>query len=368
MKENEPVKRKRGRPPVPRPPPRQLAEADYAVERWKPWPRDPRVHVSDMGRVKSRMGRVLKPNGGKWDVEVGMGVKVKVKLLVWQAWVDDADNIAITHKDGDRTNCAVENLAAFKRDEFSAPKLSDEQALQCVEMYKRKKSCREIGAVFGVSDMTVHNSIRRLGLTAKEVRRKHKEREDARTKEMGEECLTVWREGLTWREVGRRLGVSHQCVLQRVQRAGHSIRKLNAERKDALYTAWAAALGIPKSAVTEKEKKLRQNYGITIPEYLAMKEAQGNKCKCGCPLGPERTVQNQATIGLTFPVVDHCHSTSDKRHAVRAILHAGCNSVVGMLREDREVFRKLGKYVEETRYERPMRPAPHTPGLPGLHH
>lgn len=345
------------------------------IEQWKPWPRDPRVHVSNMGRIRSRMGRVLKPHGFKWNVDVGMGVEVNVKLLVWQTWVDDVDSIAITHKDGDRTNCAVSNLAIFSQDEFSAyqretlSKLTDEQALQCVGMYRAGKSCREIGLAFGVSDTSVHNAISRLGLTAKEIRRKrNKDCEEARVKQMVGECLALRREGLTWKLVAQRLGVSYGCVTRLVQRAGHSIRNLNAEHKDALYTAWAAVLDIPKSSVRDKENNLRRHYGIAIPEYLALKEAQSNKCAaCGKPLGPERTIENMMSIGITFPVVDHCHRTDGLRHAVRGVLHAGCNVIVGMVREDREVLRRLSRYIETTRETRPMKPSPKPQGLPGLH-
>ena len=86
-------------------------------------------------------------------------------------------------------------------------------------------------------------------------------------------------------------------------------------------------------AAKAKERMLKSRYGITFEEYEAMYNAQ-NKCCAICskelPLG--------GTKGL---YVDHNHTTG----VVRGLLCSGCNSAIGKLKEDRDIFERAMKYL-----------------------
>lgn len=86
-------------------------------------------------------------------------------------------------------------------------------------------------------------------------------------------------------------------------------------------------------AAKAKERMLKSRYGLSLEEYEAMYSAQ-NKCCAICskelPLG--------GTKGL---YVDHSHTTG----VVRGLLCSGCNSAIGKLKEDRDIFERAMKYL-----------------------
>ena len=78
-----------------------------------------------------------------------------------------------------------------------------------------------------------------------------------------------------------------------------------------------------------KNKSLKYNYGITIEQYNAMRDAQNNSCLiCG-----------EADCLL---VVDHCHSSGK----IRGLLCNPCNAGIGHLKESTAVLRNAILYIE----------------------
>lgn len=78
-----------------------------------------------------------------------------------------------------------------------------------------------------------------------------------------------------------------------------------------------------------KGNKLNAEYGISIEEYEAMKEAQDNKCAI-CEEEPE------------VLVVDHDHETGK----VRGLLCHSCNRGLGLFGDDPERLRRAVKFLQ----------------------
>lgn len=93
-------------------------------------------------------------------------------------------------------------------------------------------------------------------------------------------------------------------------------------------------------ARARRSKSLWQNYGITHDQYDAMFAAQNGVC-AACSL-PETKIDSR-TKELRYLSVDHDHTTGGK---VRALLCAGCNAALGLLREDPARIRALADYAE----------------------
>jgi hypothetical protein len=78
---------------------------------------------------------------------------------------------------------------------------------------------------------------------------------------------------------------------------------------------------------------LLQKYGLTLEQYDQMIKDQKGLCLlCHEPLFDE----------VRKPVVDHSHKTEE----VRGILHARCNTAIGMLRDSPERCRLAAEYLE----------------------
>ena len=81
-----------------------------------------------------------------------------------------------------------------------------------------------------------------------------------------------------------------------------------------------------------KTYKLKTNYGITLQEYNSMYEKQNRKCYI-CEKGIEgRDIK-----------VDHNHTTGK----VRKLLCHNCNTSLGLLNEDPNLFHKCELYLKE---------------------
>ena len=87
-----------------------------------------------------------------------------------------------------------------------------------------------------------------------------------------------------------------------------------------------------------KIKSLMRWYGLTLDQYHAMFEAQGERCAI-C-----REVLNIAAAARAVHV-DHDHAT--KR--VRAILCSGCNRGLGSFLENPSAMRAAADYIEHHR-------------------
>ena len=79
---------------------------------------------------------------------------------------------------------------------------------------------------------------------------------------------------------------------------------------------------------------LKLRYGITIDEYEAMLAEQGGGCAgCGSVV-LDRSGRNLA--------VDHDHETG----LVRGLLCQACNSILGRVRDNASVLRRLADYLD----------------------
>jgi hypothetical protein len=79
--------------------------------------------------------------------------------------------------------------------------------------------------------------------------------------------------------------------------------------------------------------KLKQEYGITLEQFEAMRDAQGGCCAiCEEPFSKT-------------PHVDHCHATGN----VRALLCGGCNTGLGRFRDNPEHMEAAARYVRAHR-------------------
>lgn len=74
-----------------------------------------------------------------------------------------------------------------------------------------------------------------------------------------------------------------------------------------------------------------RKYGLTVDDYLALRDAQGGRCAiCKREDGRRRLA------------VDHDHKTKK----VRALLCGPCNVAIGMMRDDASLLREAADYLE----------------------
>lgn len=88
-------------------------------------------------------------------------------------------------------------------------------------------------------------------------------------------------------------------------------------------------------AAKERERK----FGISHAEYAELHKQQGGVCAI-CKK-PETATRNGKVKSLA---VDHCHSTG----RIRGLLCADCNTGIGKLKEDRNIFLAAIQYLEST--------------------
>jgi hypothetical protein len=94
----------------------------------------------------------------------------------------------------------------------------------------------------------------------------------------------------------------------------------------------------PEIKLALRNSNLKQKFGIDLEQFEQMKIAQGNACAI-CRQEP----QNEREL-----VVDHDHSTGE----IRGLLCYGCNSAIGHLKEDPELFLKAYEYMCKTTWNR----------------
>lgn len=94
-----------------------------------------------------------------------------------------------------------------------------------------------------------------------------------------------------------------------------------------------------KNRETLVAKERQRKFGISHAEYAELHQRQGGVCAI-CKK-PETATRNGKVKSLA---VDHCHSTG----RIRGLLCADCNTGIGKLREDRNIFLAAIQYLENT--------------------
>lgn len=117
---------------------------------------------------------------------------------------------------------------------------------------------------------------------------------------------------------------------------GHYIEKYrqkdDAERKE-IYKEKKKKLSFDE----RKDWRLRYRFGISLNEYNQMLIEQDNQCY----------ICHKHIDGYDIKV-DHCHKTN----RVRKLLCHKCNTVLGLINEDKEILLKCIEYLEQHDYIR----------------
>ena len=93
-------------------------------------------------------------------------------------------------------------------------------------------------------------------------------------------------------------------------------------------------------------RHIKASYGLSKDEWMRMYSKQEGKCAiCGC--------ENYQDIKGNRLSVDHSHPVSETRRAgtveknqIRGLLCHSCNTALGCLKHDLELFRKAMSYLE----------------------
>lgn len=101
-------------------------------------------------------------------------------------------------------------------------------------------------------------------------------------------------------------------------------------RKAQHYNKWSAP-GMRKPEYM-KNRRLVQEFGISLEDFKAMLEDQERKCPC-C---------SKYLSGGRNTHVDHCHSSGK----VRSLLCQLCNQALGLVREDTTTLNNMIEYLE----------------------
>lgn len=89
---------------------------------------------------------------------------------------------------------------------------------------------------------------------------------------------------------------------------------------------------MPIQRYNEKVKKVRYRYGIEMSELSDLLDQQKGVCAiCGIDFGTD------------VYHIDHCHTTG----RVRGLLCSNCNTGIGLLQEDKEIFKAAINYLEK---------------------
>lgn len=83
-----------------------------------------------------------------------------------------------------------------------------------------------------------------------------------------------------------------------------------------------------------RNQALKHKYGITSDEWEALFASQGRRCP---------SCNTDSPTGKRPWHVDHCHATGK----IRAILCHGCNTALGLIKDNPDTLRSLADYVEK---------------------
>ena len=86
-----------------------------------------------------------------------------------------------------------------------------------------------------------------------------------------------------------------------------------------------------KTPIEKQASRVNAMYGITPDEYREMHEKQQGKC----------AICNESPSTKRLLHVDHCHKTN----VVRGLLCSGCNTAIGLMKENVQTFLNAVKYL-----------------------
>jgi hypothetical protein len=89
-----------------------------------------------------------------------------------------------------------------------------------------------------------------------------------------------------------------------------------------------------------KSQKIYNLYGITLEEKNKLEQSQGGVCAI-CK--QKETLLNRKTKTLREMPVDHSHKTGK----IRGILCSGCNTAIGLLKENPEICIAAAEYLRK---------------------
>jgi hypothetical protein len=106
----------------------------------------------------------------------------------------------------------------------------------------------------------------------------------------------------------------------------------NREKRNERLKKWRANNKEAASAL-DKRRMFRRNYGLTVQQVEAMKNAQDSKCAiCGV---------------VTKLFVDHCHRTG----IVRQMLCCSCNTYLGRIESNPDILSAIHQYLQRHQYD-----------------
>lgn len=109
---------------------------------------------------------------------------------------------------------------------------------------------------------------------------------------------------------------------------------------DAIARAKWAKENPEKSRISDRSRRLKYVYGITLEQYYELYEKQGGCCAiCGAEENNTRGARRDWNFA-----VDHCHDSEE----IRGLLCNSCNRGLGLLGDTPEGLRKALAYLEKT--------------------
>lgn len=128
-------------------------------------------------------------------------------------------------------------------------------------------------------------------------------------------------------------GITKNCEACREPRR-RSMRKVPKEERAFRHQQWRYSNGRSKEYMNDYN--MRYHNGISMEEFERVNLNQGGLCKiCGSP----------PTQGFERLCIDHNHQTMQ----FRGLLCSKCNTAIGLLNENPELFQKIHDYLEEGR-------------------
>ena len=113
-------------------------------------------------------------------------------------------------------------------------------------------------------------------------------------------------------------------------------REKFSEQRATATAAWKRRN--PEKVLEAKRRFDLKKYGLTLDDYERLLAQQGGHC-AACPFVPNPTSRKR------YLCVDHDHSSG----RVRGLLCSGCNTALGLVRDEVERLLRLAAYVERSR-------------------